>query len=32
VSGGKPEMGEAITKKLETYYSDYLKIVQPKGK
>jgi len=32
VSGGKPEMGEAITKKLETYYSDYVKIVQPGGK
>jgi len=32
VSGGKPEMGEAITKKLETYYSDYAKIVQPGGK
>ena len=31
-SGGKPEMGEAITKKLETYYSDYVKIVQPAGK
>ena len=29
VSGGKPEMGEAITKKLEAYYSDYVKIVQP---
>ena len=32
VSGGKPEMGEAITKKLEAYYSDYVKIVQPGGK
>jgi len=32
VSGGKPEMGEAITKKLETYYSDYVKIVQPSNK
>jgi hypothetical protein len=32
VSGGKPEIGEAITKKLETYYSDYVKIVQPGGK
>jgi hypothetical protein len=32
VSGGKAEMGEAITKKLEAYYSDYMKIVQPAGK
>ena len=32
VSGGKPEMGEAITKKLEAYYADYVKIVQPGGK
>jgi hypothetical protein len=32
ISGGKTEMGEAITKKLESYYADYLKIVQPGGK
>jgi MFS family permease len=31
-SGGKSEMGEAITKKLEAYYADYVKIVQPGGK
>jgi hypothetical protein len=29
ISGGKTEMGEAITKKLESYYTDYVKIVQP---
>ena len=29
---GKPEMGDTITKKLESYYADYVKIVQPAGK
>ena len=29
---GKPEMGEEITKKLEGYYTDYVKIVQPSAK
>ena len=29
---GKPEMGEEITKKLESYYTDYVKIIQPSGK
>jgi hypothetical protein len=29
---GKPEMGEEITKKLESYYANYVKIIQPAGK
>ena len=29
---GKPEMGEEITKRLESYYSDYIKILQPSVK
>jgi len=29
---GKPEMGEQITKKLESYYTDYVKVLQPAGK
>ena len=29
---GKPEIGEEISKRLETYYGDYVKIVQPTGK
>jgi len=28
-ANGKAEMGETITKKLESYYSDYVKIMQP---
>ncbi len=28
-ANGKPEEGEAITKKLENYYTQYVKIVQP---
>jgi hypothetical protein len=28
-SNGKPDAGEAITKKLEDYYTRYVKIVQP---
>ena len=28
-ANGKPEMGDEITKKLEGYYTDYVKIVQP---
>jgi hypothetical protein len=31
-SNGKAEMGETITKKLESYYSDYVKIMQPEKK
>jgi len=31
-ANGKTEMGEEITKKLESYYGDYVKIIQPKGK
>jgi hypothetical protein len=26
---GKTQMGEEITKKLESYYGDYVKIIQP---
>jgi hypothetical protein len=29
---GKPEMGDEITKKLESYYTDYVKIVQPSAR
>ncbi len=29
---GKPEMGDEITKKLESYYADYVKIVQSPAK
>ena len=29
---GKSEMGEEITKKLERYYTDYVKIIQPSGR
>jgi hypothetical protein len=29
---GKPEIGEEITKKLENYYTNYVRIVQPAGK
>jgi hypothetical protein len=29
---GKPEMEEQITKKLESYYTDYVKVLQPAGK
>ena len=29
---GKPEMGEEITKKLESYYTEYIKIIQPSGR
>jgi len=32
ITGGKTEMGEAITKKLESYYGEYVKIVQPGGR
>ena len=28
-ANGKPDVGEAITKKLENYYTQYVKIVQP---
>jgi hypothetical protein len=31
-ANGKAEMGEEITKKLESYYGDYVKIIQPKGR
>jgi hypothetical protein len=31
-ANGKAEMGDAITKKLESYYADYIKIVQPSAK
>jgi MFS family permease len=31
-ANGKPEMGEAITKKLESYYTDYVKVIQPAAK
>jgi hypothetical protein len=31
-ANGKPEMGEAITKKLESYYNEYVKTTQPAGK
>ena len=31
-ANGKPEMGEVITKKLESYYTDYVKVIQPAGK
>ena len=31
-SHGKPEMGETINKKLESYYSDYVKVIHPSGK
>lgn len=31
-TSGKIDMGEEITKKLESYYADYLKIVQPGGR
>ena len=26
---GKPELGDEITKKLESYYADYVKMMQP---
>lgn len=29
---GKPETGEQITRKLESYYTDYIKVLQPAGK
>jgi hypothetical protein len=29
---GKPELGEEINKKLEDYYKEYVKIVQPSAK
>jgi hypothetical protein len=29
---GKPEIGDAITKKLEVYYTDYVKKLNPSGK
>lgn len=29
---GKPEIGEQITRKLESYYTDYVKVLQPSGK
>ena len=29
---GKPEIGELINKKLESYYTDYIKVIQPAGK
>ena len=31
-ANGKKEMGEEINKKLENYYTDYVKIIQPSGK
>jgi hypothetical protein len=31
-TSGKPEMGDAITKKLENYYADYIKMIQPSGR
>jgi hypothetical protein len=31
-ANGKPELGDEITKKLEAYYADYVKIVQPRGR
>jgi len=31
-ANGKTEMGEEITKKLESYYGDYVKIIQPRGR
>jgi hypothetical protein len=31
-SNGKPEMGEEINKKLEDYYANYVKIMQPAAK
>jgi hypothetical protein len=31
-ANGNSEMGDEITKKLESYYSDYVKLVQPSGK
>jgi hypothetical protein len=31
-SNGKTELGDQITKKLEAYYGDYIKIMQPAGR
>ena len=31
-SHGKPEMAEAINKKLEAYYGSYVKLTQPNAK
>lgn len=31
-ANGKPELGEEISKKLEAYYADYVKIIQPRGR
>ena len=31
-ANGKPELGDEISKKLEAYYADYVKIVQPNGR
>ena len=31
-ANGKPELGDEISKKLEAYYADYVKIVQPGGR
>jgi hypothetical protein len=31
-ANGKPELGDEITKKLESYYTDYASIVQPTGR
>ena len=31
-ANGKPEMGEEITKKLEGYYANYVKMIQPASK
>ena len=29
---GKPEIGDEISKKLETYYTDYVKVMKPASK
>jgi len=31
-ANGKPEIGEAINKKLESYYADFVKVMQPATK
>lgn len=31
-ANGKPEMGEEITKRLESYYADYVRMIQPAGR
>ena len=31
-SNGKPEMAEPINKKLESYYTNYIRLMQPVGR